>query len=141
MQNRFRRESGFVLLGDFELIEFLHQARFAARGVILFDDAFRGGFIQRADGLLDGEFRFSYFAGGDQHIRIFDLGARGHPRDAIAHMSACALAHGFDTGVLSSSFLGCVCQFENPPRLFRGAYYINLRFLTNRVSSALTFML
>jgi hypothetical protein len=31
-------------------------------------------------------------------------------------VSTCALAHRFDAGVLSSSFLGCVCQFKNPPR-------------------------
>jgi hypothetical protein len=116
MQNRFRQESGFVLLGGFELIEFLHQARFAARGVILFDDAFRGGFVQRSNGLLDGLFRFIHLAFGDQRICVFDFGARSHPRDAIAHVSACALAHRFDAGVLSSSFLGCVCQFKNPPR-------------------------
>ncbi len=104
------------LRGGFGLIEFVHQARFAARGIVLFDDPFFGGFIQRAYRHADGLFRLHQVACGDQRVRVLDFRSCRHSHHAIARAAAKTLPHRFQPRVFLR-FLNQSCQCENPPRM------------------------
>lgn len=116
----------------FGLIEQIDQARFATRGIILFQHTFFGGFVQGANCQLDGLLCLGQVACRDQSASVFDFGARAHADHAIAGLAPNVLAHCFNARMFPAGFLGCVCQFENPPRLIRGAYYIIFLFLTSK---------
>lgn len=114
-------------LAYFGLIEFFHQARFATRGVVLFDDAFLRGAVERADCLPYGFFAFFHFARREQRARLFHFRPGGHSHDAVMCAVANTLAPCFESRVFFC-FLYLCSQFQNPPELFRAHYTTSWRF-------------
>ena len=93
-----------LFLGGAELVQLLHQSRFAARSVILLDNAFLGSSVESAEGFERGFFgRGRITTVRDHGVGFFDLGASCRPNYAIADLAACALTNRFFSGM-------CVCQ-------------------------------
>lgn len=104
--SRLEKQRAEELLGRGERVQFLHQTRFAAGGIVFLNDAFLRGLIECADRLLD---RFRGFSGAptlDRLVRILDFGARLRANDTVANTAAFTLTHCF----FSRS---CVCQLDN----------------------------
>ena len=86
--------------------------------------------LQRPNRLLDGLFRFGGLAFGEQCIRVFDFGARGHPRDPIANLKQLifpALTLGF--AVASRKLVGLEHRIVARQPFARGVVVDDLHFV------------
>jgi len=78
-------------LRAFGLVQFPHQARFSARGIVLFNYAFFCCPVERAYGLAGGLFGFFEVPRREQLIGVLDFGARPHADNSVARAMADAL--------------------------------------------------
>jgi hypothetical protein len=96
------RRGLFLGRGRAHLIHFLHQTSFSACRIILGNNAFLGGFVQRTQSLLDRGLCCGHFAFVNGSNGLFDLSTGGRPNDTIPGTSAGAIPDCLFGGVFVS---------------------------------------